>query len=97
MGHFEGLLKMDGEPDSGIGVEIDLENERLLIRTKDTVLGEWAMSDIGVRSADDGFHLRIEGEQVILRTSDDAGFAIEIGLQSASPRLRRMIGARRRA
>ena len=97
MGHFEGSLKMQGEAGTGINVEIDLENERLLIKTRSTVLGEWALSDVGIQSANDGFHLRIEGEQVILTTTDDAGFAMEIGLQSASPRLRRMLGARRKA
>ena len=97
MGHFEGSLKMQGETGTGINVEIDLEHERLLIKTRSTVLGEWSLSDVGIQSANDGFHLRIEGEQVILTTTDDAGFAIEVGLQSASPRLRRMIGARRKA
>lgn len=97
MGHFEGSLKMQGETGTGINVEIDLENERLLIKTQSVVLGEWALTDVGIQSADDGFHLRIEGEQVILSTTDDAGFAMEIGLQSASPRLRRLLGARRKA
>ena len=95
MGHFEGLLKIAGTSDE-IGVEIDLENERMLMKSGDTVLGEWGLHDVGVRSERDGFHLRIEGEQVILTTTDDAGFALEIGLRSASPRLRRMMAARRK-
>ncbi len=96
MGRFEGSLKMQGEDGSGLDVVIDLENERMLIRTKHTVLGEWSLDDVGVHSENDGFHMRIEGEQVILSTKDDAGFATEIGLRSASPRLRRMMGARRK-
>ncbi len=64
MGHFEGSLKMQGEIGAGINVEIDLEHERLLIKTRSTVLGEWSLSDVGIQSANDGFHLRIEGEQV---------------------------------
>jgi hypothetical protein len=83
--------------DSPLDVVIDLENERMLIRTRTMVLGEWSLSDVGVHSEHDGFHLRIEGEQVILRTEDDAGFATEIGLRAASPRLRRLMAARRRS
>jgi hypothetical protein len=87
---------MQGDDDSPLDVVIDLENERMLIRTRSTVLGEWSLSDVGVHSENDGFHLRIEGEQVILTTQDDAGFATEIGLRAASPRLRRLMGARRK-
>ncbi len=88
---------MHGDDDSPLDVVIDLENERMLIRTKSAVLGEWSLNDVGVQSANDGFHLRIEGEKVILTTKDDAGFATEIGLRSASPRLRRLMGARRKS
>lgn len=87
---------MHGDDDSPLDVVIDLENERMLIRTRTMVLGEWSLNDVGVHSQNDGFHLRIEGEQVVLRTTDDAGFATEIGLRAASPRLRRLMGARRK-
>jgi hypothetical protein len=88
---------MHGDDGSPLEVVIDLENERMLIRTQHTVLGEWSLNDVGIQSAHDGFHLRIEGEKVVLTTQDDAGFATEIGLRSASPRLRRMMGARRKS
>ena len=97
MGRFEGSLKMQGDDGSGLDVVIDLENQRMLIRTETTVLGEWSLDDVGIQTANDGFRLRIEGEQVILSTTDDAGFAIEIGLRSASPRLRRLMAARQRS
>ena len=86
---------MHGE-DEPLDVVIDLENERMLIRSRSMVLGEWSLKDVGVHSENDGFHLRIEGEKVILTTQDDAGFATEIGLRSASPRLRRLMAARRK-
>ena len=95
MGRFDGSLRMEGEGDSGLDVVIDLENERMLIRTEHTVLGEWSMSDVGIHSENDGFHLRIEGEKVVMTTSDDAAFALEVGLRSASPRLRRLMASRR--
>jgi hypothetical protein len=96
MSRYEGSLKMQGEAGLGLDVVIDLEHERMLIRTRDSVIGEWSLKDVGVHSEYDGFHLRIEGEQVVLSTKDDAGFATEIGLRAASPRLRRMMGAARK-
>lgn len=95
MTRFDASLRIGGDTDD-LDVEIDLENERMSIRTRTMLLGEWALSDVGVHAENDGFHFRIEGEQVVIRTSDDAGFALEIGLRSAPPRLRRMMGARRR-
>ena len=97
MSRYEGSLKMEGEAGLGLDVVVDLEHERMLIRTRDSVIGEWSLKDVGVHSEHDGVHLRLEGEQVVLSTKDDAGFATEIGLRSASPRLRRMMGARRKS
>ncbi len=40
----------------------------------------------------DGFHLRIEGEELVISTNDDARFAIALGIRSSnSPRLNRML------
>jgi hypothetical protein len=90
---FEGSLRMKGEKSPGVAVTIDLQRGRLAIHTPGGELGVWSLDDVGVRGEDDGFHLRVEGEEVVLTTSDDPGFALAIGLTAASPRLRRRIGA----
>jgi hypothetical protein len=41
----------------------------------------------------DGFHIRAEGESVILDVSDEARFAIELGLRNAHPALRQKMAA----
>lgn len=84
---------MPGEHGPGLDVVLDLEGERILIRSTSQVLGEWALSDIGIRGRDDGFHLLIEGEEVIVSCTDEAGFALAVGLHSATPALRRRIAA----
>ena len=93
MSRFEGSLRVVGEPGPGLEVVLDLDEERLLIRSTEHVLGEWHLSAIGIRGEDDGFHLVIEGEEVVVQPVDEAGFALAIGLQSATPRLRRRISA----
>lgn len=84
---------MADEPGPGVRVVIDLNDEQVLIKSAGGVLGRWPLDDIGIRGDDDGFHLRIEGEQAVFMSDDDVGFAVAIGLNSASPRLRRRMGA----
>lgn len=92
MGRYDGSLRVLNE-ESGLGVVLDLTTDRIVIRTSAEVLGEWSLSSIGIRGEDDGFHLRIEGEEFVVTTTDDPGFALEIGLRSASPAMRRRISA----
>jgi hypothetical protein len=84
---------MPGEHGPGLDVVLDLEEERLLIRSTTQVLGEWPISDVGIRGRDDGFHLMIEGEEIIVSCEDEAGFALAVGLHTATPALRRRISA----
>jgi hypothetical protein len=54
------------------------------------------LSDIGVAAKLDGFHLRIEGEELVISTNDDARFAIALGIRSSSsPRLNRLLAGAR--
>jgi hypothetical protein len=41
----------------------------------------------------DGFHIRAEGEAVVLDVTDDARFAVELGLRNAHPALRQRMAA----
>lgn len=93
MSEFEGTFRMADEPGPGVRVVIDLNEEQVLIRSAAGVLGRWPLDAVGVRGDDDGFRLRIEGEQAVFISDDDVGFAIAIGLHAASPRLRRRMGA----
>lgn len=94
---FAGALRIPGEGGSGLHVVVDVEGGCLSIRAGDEVLGTWSLDDVMVRSEDNGFHLKVEGEEVILATEDDGRFALSIGLKSASPRVRRLMGAALRA
>jgi hypothetical protein len=89
-------MRLKSDVTQQIGVTVDLTVDRIVLSTADAVIGSWRLGDIGVRGEDDGIHFRIEGEEAVIRTDDDAGLALAIGLQSASPRLRRQMAARRR-
>lgn len=88
---FVGRLSLLDAQRTQIKVVVDLDAERLVITAGNEILGSWPLSQVGVRGEDDGFHLRIEGEEVVLSTDDDPTFARLIGLHSASPIMRRRI------
>lgn len=93
MPQFDGLLRMPGEQGPGLGVHIDLTSELLTVRSDTTEIGSWPLSSIRVNALPDGFHLRAEGDEVILDLAHDAEFAIALGLKTAPPILRRRMAA----
>lgn len=96
MGRYDGSMRMSSPDSPVLQVLIDLTDERMILHTDSTVLGDWDLSELLIRGEDDGFHIRIEGEEAIIHTNDDPGMALELGLRSASPRLRRLMATRNR-
>ncbi|MGQ0847674.1 MAG: hypothetical protein ACT4OP_00880 [Actinomycetota bacterium] len=87
-----GTVRMAGETDTGIRVEIHLDHEVLRLMSQYGELGQWPLSDVGVSARLDGFHIKVEGEELILSTNDDARFALALGIRSSSsPRLNRLL------
>ena len=93
MPEYEGSLRMPGEPGPGISIRVDLDAEHLTVNAGNGPIGSWPLSDVRVNAGIDGFHLRAEGEEVILDITDDARFALDLGLRSAPPLLRRKMAA----
>ena len=93
MSTYHGSLRVPGDEGPPLSVEIDLTAERFRMSAGDAEIGDWAMSEIRVNALPDGFHLRAEGEEVLLDVSDDAQFAVDLGLRTAPPHLRRRMSA----
>ncbi len=89
---LSGSVRMAGEDGRGVEVLIELEEEQLtLAASGGGVIGRWPLSDVGVSSRPDGFHLRLEGEEIVLTTDDDARFAFAIGMSAPTNRLARQM------
>jgi hypothetical protein len=89
-----GTIKMAGDAEPGVRVEIHLDQEELLLISPHGTLGRWPLDQVGVSARVDGFHLRVEGEELVLSTNDDARFAMALGIRStSSPRLNRQLAA----
>lgn len=93
MSTYEGSLRIAGDDSPPLAVTVDLDNQRLRVSAGDSEIGDWSMSEIRVNALPDGFHLRAEGEEVLLDISDDAQFAVDLGLRTAPPHLRRRMSA----
>ena len=83
MTDFVGVLRTRTERDTAIRVVIDLTDERLRLRSGDTEIADWSLDDIRVNALPDGFHIRAEGEEIVLDLIQDAEFAVALGLGSA--------------
>ena len=89
----QGTVQMRGEAGRGVRVEVLADGARLSLLHDDELIGEWEVGAIGIQSLQDGFAIRAEGEEFVLKTDDDAGLALEIGIIAASPRLARKVAA----
>lgn len=93
MSEYEALLRISGEDEPPLGVEVDLTADRLVVTAGDIQVGDWSRDEVRISALQDGFHLRAEGEEVILDVTDDARFALDLGLRNAHPGLRRRMSA----
>ncbi len=93
MTRFDGRLRVPHGDDDGISVVADVTDETLRLTAVNGSLGAWPRHQIRINARDDGFHIRLEGEEVILSVDQDAEFAVAMGVRSAPPLLRRKIAA----
>lgn len=91
---LDGNVRMRGDRGPGVPVRIVAENRRLRLVSGNELVGDWSIADIGISALQDGFNIKAEGEELLLRTEDDVALAEEIGVSAASPRLARRIAAR---
>jgi hypothetical protein len=90
---YDARLRLDGTDEAPISVLIDLTDDRLTMMAGEIEVGDWAREEIRVSAMPDGFHVRAEGEEIILDVTDDARFALDLGLRNAPPLLRRRMSA----
>ena len=90
---YQGVLRIEGETDPGLHVEIDLTDHGLSMMAGDQEVASWSRDEMRISALPDGFHIRAEGEAIILDVTDDAHFAVELGLRNAHPALLRKMSA----
>jgi len=84
---------MRGDTSQTIVVQVFADSERLRLLSGNELIGEWEVDGMGIHALNEGFAIRAEGEELILKTENDVALAEELGLMTASPRLARKMAA----
>ena len=79
MTSFDARLRVPGHARLPVNVVVDIAEESLTVSTSDRQLGEWPLSALEISSQTDGFHMRLDGQEVVLSVADSARFALELG------------------
>ncbi len=93
MSEYEAQLRMNGTDQAPVEVVVDLTDAHLGLRIGSEQIADWSRDEIRVNALPDGFHIRAEGEEIVLEVEDDARFALSLGLKNAPPQLRRRMSA----
>jgi hypothetical protein len=91
MSSFDARLRLPGHTKLPLGVIVDISHERITLTAGDRRVGGWLLEDVEVVSNSDGFHLRIDSEELVLNVTDSARFAKELGL-AAGKAAQRAVG-----
>jgi len=90
---YDARLQIEGEDSQPLPVVVDLTGDRLTMSINDQEVADWAQEEMRIQALPDGFHIRAEGEAIVLDVTDDAQFALDLGLRNAHPALRRRMSA----
>ena len=80
MTSFDARLRLLGQQGLPLGVEVDLTGDRMVVNTDESTVADWQLEDIRIVSLPDGFHVKAEGEEIVLNVSEKTRFAVELGL-----------------
>ena len=90
---YDARLQIEGENSPPLAVVVDLTDDRLTMSVGEQEVADWAREEMRISAMPDGFHIRAEGEAIVLDVTDDARFAIDLGLRNAHPQLRQKMAA----
>lgn len=93
MSEYDALLRIEGEKEPPLSVVLDLSDDALKLSVGDEELASWKREEMRISALPDGFHIRAEGEAIVLDVTEDARFALELGMRNAHPHLRRKMSA----
>ncbi|MEE8374733.1 MAG: hypothetical protein V3S26_00240 [Acidimicrobiia bacterium] len=80
MGSFDARLRVIGQTGFPVPVVLDLTDDHLTVTTDSGRLADWNIAEIDISTRADGFHVKAEGEEVLLNVNDSARFAVELGV-----------------
>lgn len=80
MSSFDARLRLPGHSRLPLGVEVDINHERMTVTAGDRKVGAWPLAKLEVEPQSDGFHITVDGEVLVLNVTDAARFASALGV-----------------
>ena len=93
MTSYEAHLQIEGEGHERTPVVVDLTDDRLTLSIGHQEVADWQQDELRIEALPDGFHIRAGAETIVLEVTEEARFAVELGLRTAHPALRRKMAA----
>ena len=93
MSEYDARLRIEGDREPPLSVVVDLTDDKLKLSAGNEELAAWDRQGMRVSALPDGFHIMAEGEAIVLDVTEDARFALELGMRNAHPTLRRRMSA----
>ncbi len=87
MSTFTARLRLPGRTKLPLSVEVDIQHERMTLTSGDRTVGVWPLADLEVVSQSDGFHIRLDGDEVVLNVAEPKRFAAALGINEQPRRL----------
>ena len=78
MTSFDARLRINGRSRLPVAVEIDLTAQRMIITSDTEPVAQLPFETLDVTKLADGFHLRIDDEDIILSVNDASRFESEL-------------------
>ena len=78
MTSFDARFRLVGQPGLPLGVVVDLTGKQMTVMVDNHELASWSLEDIEISQTSDGFHIDVEGEEVILNVNERVRFATEV-------------------
>lgn len=85
MSSFDARLLMPGKARLPMNVVVDVSEDRISFMRGDNSLGDWPLRDVVFDLQPDGFHLKLDQEEVVLSVGDPGAFAGALGVAPRIP------------
>ena len=79
MSSFDARLRVPGHDKLPVNVVVDIADEMLSVSTGQGKIGDWPLSTLQFSSRSDGFHVKLDDQEIVLGVDDSARFALELG------------------
>lgn len=79
MSSFDARLRVPGHNKLPVNVVVDIADEVLSVSTSQRTIGEWPLGSLQFSARSDGFHVRLDDQEIVLSVDDSARFALELG------------------